>query len=174
MFSKIRARLGLDRCEWYMIGAAPCPLEVLEFFAAIGIPICEVWGMSETASIATLVPPERLSSAPSGRRSPASRSASPSDGEMLVRGDTVMAGYRNQPEKTAETIDADGWLHTGDIGVCRRGRLPEDHRPQEGADHQRGRQEHVAGEHRAAAQAGEPADRTGRWRSATGGPTTSR
>ena len=60
VYSKIRARLGLERCEWYMIGAAPCPLEVLEFFAAIGIPICEVWGMSETASIATLVPPERL------------------------------------------------------------------------------------------------------------------
>ena len=48
VYSKIRARLGLERCEWYMIGAAPCPLEVLEFFAAIGIPICEVWGMSET------------------------------------------------------------------------------------------------------------------------------
>ena len=116
MFSQIRARLGLERCEWYMIGAAPCPLEVLEFFAAIGIPICEVWGMSETASIATLVPPRAARSGPSARRSPASSCGSPSDGEVLIRGDTVMAGYRNQPEKTAETIDADGWLHTGDIG----------------------------------------------------------
>ncbi len=49
------------------------------------------------------------------------------DGEVLVRGETVMAGYRNQPQRTAETIDAEGWLHSGDIGDDRRGRLPEDH-----------------------------------------------
>ncbi len=116
VYSKIRARLGLERCEWYMIGAAPCPLEVLEFFAAIGIPICEVWGMSETASIATLVPPERLKLGTVGPPIPGVEIRLASDGEILVRGDTVMAGFRNQPEKTAETIDADGWLHTGDIG----------------------------------------------------------
>jgi long-chain acyl-CoA synthetase len=116
VYSKIRARLGLERCEWYMIGAAPCPLEVLEFFAAIGIPICEVWGMSETASIATLVPPERLKLGTVGPPIPGVEIRLASDGEILVHGDTVMAGYRNQPEKTAETIDADGWLHTGDIG----------------------------------------------------------
>ncbi len=116
VYSKIRARLGLERCEWYMIGAAPCPLEVLEFFAAIGIPICEVWGMSETASIAALVPPERLKLGTVGPPIPGVEIRLASDGEILVRGDTVMAGYRNQPEKTAETIDADGWLHTGDIG----------------------------------------------------------
>ena len=116
VYSKIRARLGLERCEWYMIGAAPCPLEVLEFFAAIGIPICEVWGMSETASIATLVPPDRLKLGTVGPPIPGVEIRLASDGEILIRGDTVMAGYRNQPEKTAETIDADGWLHTGDIG----------------------------------------------------------
>jgi long-subunit acyl-CoA synthetase (AMP-forming) len=116
VFSKIRARLGLDRCEWYMIGAAPAPLEVLEFFAAIGIPICEVWGMSELASVATLVPKEHLKLGTVGPPIPGVEIQLADDGEVLVRGATVMKGYRNQPEKTAETIDPDGWLHTGDIG----------------------------------------------------------
>ncbi len=116
VYSKIRAKLGLERCEWYMIGAAPCPLEVLEFFGAIGIPICEVWGMSELTSIATLVPPERLKLGTVGPPIPGVQIRLADDGEVLARGDTVMSGYRNQPEKTAETIDADGWLHTGDIG----------------------------------------------------------
>jgi long-chain acyl-CoA synthetase len=116
VFSKLRARLGLERAEWYVIGAAPCPLEVLEFFAAIGIPICEVWGMSETASIATLVPQDQLRLGTVGPPIPGVEIRLADDGEVLVRGDTIMAGYRNQPERTAETIDADGWLHTGDIG----------------------------------------------------------
>jgi long-chain acyl-CoA synthetase len=116
IFSKIRATLGLERCEWYMIGAAPAPLEVLEFFAAIGIPICEVWGMSELASIATLVPPDRLRLGTVGPPIPGVEIRLAGDGEILVRGETVMAGYRNQPEKTAEAVDADGWLRTGDIG----------------------------------------------------------
>jgi long-chain acyl-CoA synthetase len=117
VFSAIRAKLGFERCEWYMTGAAPVPLEVLEFFAAIGIPICEVWGMSELASIATLVPPENIKLGSVGPAIPGVEVRVADDGEVLVRGDTVMAGYRNQPEKTAETIDPDGWLHSGDIGV---------------------------------------------------------
>jgi long-subunit acyl-CoA synthetase (AMP-forming) len=99
-----------------MIGAAPCPLDVLEFFAAIGIPICEVWGMSELASVATLVPRDALRLGTVGPPIPGIEIRLDDDGEVLVRGETVMAGYRNQPQKTAETIDADGWLHTGDIG----------------------------------------------------------
>jgi long-subunit acyl-CoA synthetase (AMP-forming) len=117
VFSNLRARLGLERSEWYMIGAAPCPLEVLEFFAAIGIPICEVWGMSETTSIATLVPKENLRLGTVGPPIPGVELRLAEDGEVLIRGETIMAGYRNQPEKTAETIDSDGWLHTGDIGA---------------------------------------------------------
>ncbi len=116
VFSNIRARLGLERCEWYMIGAAPAPLEVLEFFAAIGIPICEVWGMSELTSVATLVPRDRLRLGTVGPAIPGVELRLADDGEVLVRGETVMAGYRNQPERTAETIDPDGWLHTGDVG----------------------------------------------------------
>ena len=84
------------------------------------------------------------------------------DGELLIRADVVMTGYRNLPEKTAEALDADGWLHTGDIARVRRGRLPPDRRPQEGDHHQRGRQEHVAGQHRVDAEGRQPADRPGR------------
>ncbi len=116
VFSQIRAKIGLERAEWYMIGAAPCPLEVLEFFAAIGIPICEVWGMSETTSIATCVPPEAVRLGTVGPAIPGVEVRLAEDGEILVRGETVMAGYRNQPEKKAETFDAGGWLRTGDIG----------------------------------------------------------
>ncbi len=116
VYSKIRAKLGLERCEWFVIGAAPCPLEVLEFFAAIGIPICEVWGMSELTSVATLVPPERLKLGTVGPPIPGVELRLDDDGEILVRGPTVMAGYRNKPEMTAETIDAEGWLRSGDIG----------------------------------------------------------
>ncbi len=116
VFSKLRGRLGLERAEWFITGAAPSPLEVLEFFAAIGVPICEVWGMSETTSVATVVPPENLRLGTVGPPIPGVEVRLAEDGEVLVRGETVMAGYRNQPEKTAETIDGAGWLHSGDIG----------------------------------------------------------
>jgi long-chain acyl-CoA synthetase len=117
VLAPIRARIGLERCEWYMTGAAPMPLDVLEFFAAIGIPICEVWGMSELASIATMVPVDRLKLGTVGLPIPGVEVRLADDGEVLARGATVMAGYRNQPEKTADTFDADGWLLTGDIGL---------------------------------------------------------
>ena len=116
MFSQLREKLGLGRCDRYMVGAAPSPLEVLEFFAAIGIPICEVWGMSELSSIATLVPFDRLKLGTVGPAIPGVEVRLAEDGEVLVRGGTVMMGYRNQPEKTAEALDAGGWLHSGDIG----------------------------------------------------------
>ncbi len=117
VFSRIRAKLGLERCERYVIGAAPAPVDVLEFFAAIGIPICEVWGMSEISSIATIVPRDDLRLGTVGKALPGVEVRLAEDGEVLVRGETVMAGYRNQPQRTAETIDPEGWLHSGDIGT---------------------------------------------------------
>jgi long-chain acyl-CoA synthetase len=116
IFSAVRAKLGFDRCEHYMIGAAPAPLEVFEFFAALGVAICEVWGMSELSCVATLMPADGLRFGTVGRPLPGVEVRIAQDGEVLVRGGIVMGGYRNQPGKTAETIDADGWLHTGDIG----------------------------------------------------------
>jgi long-subunit acyl-CoA synthetase (AMP-forming) len=117
LLSKLRAGLGLERCEWYMVGAAPTPVEVLEFFAAIGIPICEVWGMSELSSIATMVPRDNVRFGTVGIPLPGVEVKLDSDGEVLVRGATMMAGYRHQPAKTAEAIGSDGWLRTGDIGA---------------------------------------------------------
>jgi long-subunit acyl-CoA synthetase (AMP-forming) len=116
IFSAVRARIGFDRCEHYMIGAAPAPLEVFEFFAALGIPICEVWGMSELSCVATLMPADGIKFGTVGKPLPGVELRIAGDGEVLVRGEIVMAGYRNQPQKTAESIDADGWLYTGDIG----------------------------------------------------------
>ena len=117
MFSNLRVALGLDEVVAVNVGAAPTPLEVLEFFHAIGIPIGELWGMSETCGVATCNPPDRVKL---GHRRPAdprdrdqARRGRRGDG---ARGDSIMLGYRNLPEKTAETIDDEGWLATGDIG----------------------------------------------------------
>jgi long-subunit acyl-CoA synthetase (AMP-forming) len=112
----IRAKLGLDQAEWLIVGAAPTPTEVLEYFAVLGLPICELWGMSELSCCATVNPPDRIKIGTTGPPIKGAEVGIADDGEVLVRGPLVMAGYRGLPEKTAETIDADGWLHTGDIG----------------------------------------------------------
>jgi long-subunit acyl-CoA synthetase (AMP-forming) len=116
MFSGLRAALGLDEAVAVNVGAAPTPLEVLEFFHAIGIPVGELWGMSETCGVATCNPPEKVKLGTVGPPVPGIEIQLAEDGEVMVKGDSVMPGYRNQPEKTAETIDSDGWLLTGDIG----------------------------------------------------------
>jgi long-subunit acyl-CoA synthetase (AMP-forming) len=117
VLSKIREKLGLDQAEWLAVGAAPTPREVLEFFAALGLPLCEVWGMSELSGIATATPPGRIRIGTVGQGLPGMEFAVADDGELLCRGPLVMKGYRRDPKKTAETIGADGWLATGDVAV---------------------------------------------------------
>ena len=110
LFSNLRAALGLDEAVAVNVGAAPTPLEVLEFFHAIGIPIGELWGMSETCGTATCNPPERIKLGTVGPPVPGVEIKLAEDGEVLVRGDSVMPGYRNMPERNAETIDEEaGW-----------------------------------------------------------------
>jgi long-subunit acyl-CoA synthetase (AMP-forming) len=116
VFSTIRAMLGLDETELFVVGAAPTPPEVLEFFLAIGIEICETWGMSETSAIATFNRPGRVRPGTVGPPIPNTEVKLDEDGEILVRGPQVMKGYRNMPEKTAEALSEDGWLRTGDVG----------------------------------------------------------
>ncbi len=116
MFAALRNQLGLDEAVAVSVGAAPTPVEVLEFFHAIGIPIGELWGMSETCGVATCNPPERIKLGTVGPPLPGVELKLAGDGEVLVRGEANMPGYRNMAAKTAETIDAEGWLHTGDIG----------------------------------------------------------
>jgi long-chain acyl-CoA synthetase len=116
VLSKIRARLGLDAVESVNVGAAPTPREVIEFFHAMGIPLAELWGMSETTGYGTCNPPEKIKIGTVGPPAPGAEIRLADDGEVLIRGPFLMTGYRNQPEKTREALDEDGWLHTGDIG----------------------------------------------------------
>ena len=116
LFANLRKALGLDDVMAVNVGAAPTPVEVLEFFHAIGIPIGELWGMSETCGVATCNPPGKEKLGTVGPPMPGIEIKLADDGEVLVKGDSNMLGYRNMPDKTAETIDEDGWLLTGDIG----------------------------------------------------------
>jgi long-subunit acyl-CoA synthetase (AMP-forming) len=111
----VRAKLGLDQVEWLISGAAPIAPEVLEYFLALGLPICELWGMSELSCCAIVNPPDDIRIGTVGKALPGIEVRLLDDGELLIRGPIVMKGYRGDPEKTAEALDADGWLHTGDI-----------------------------------------------------------
>jgi long-chain acyl-CoA synthetase len=116
IFAGLRSMLGLDEVEAINVGAAPTPVEVLEFFHAIGLPLAELWGMSETCGAGAINPPERIKIGTVGPPTPGVEIKLDSDGEVLVRGDVVMVGYRNLPDQTAEALSEDGWLRTGDIG----------------------------------------------------------
>ncbi len=116
MFSHLRAHLGLDEVEACNVGAAPTPAEVIEFFHALGIPLAELWGMSETTGAGTCNPPDRIKIGTIGPPAPNVEIKLAEDGEIMVKGPVVMKGYRNLPEKTAETFTDDGFLLTGDIG----------------------------------------------------------
>jgi long-chain acyl-CoA synthetase len=115
VLSRFREKLGLDQARWIVVGAAPSPAGLLEFFAALGIPILELWGMSETSCCAAINPlgANRIGSV--GIPIPGLQVRAAEDGELQVKGATVMRGYRGQPDKTAETMTDDGWLLTGDI-----------------------------------------------------------
>jgi len=115
VLSKLRERLGLDQAQMLYAGAAPTPIDVLEFFHAIGLPICELWGMSELTCVGTCNPRERPKIGTVGPALPGIEVRIADDGELLCRGSMVMHGYRSDPEQTARTIDPGGWLHTGDI-----------------------------------------------------------
>jgi len=116
IFAGLRAMLGLDQVEAINVGAAPTPVEVLEFFHAIGLPLAELWGMSETCGAGTVNPPDRIRIGTVGPPAPGVEIRLDTDGEVLIRSDVVMKGYRNLAEKTAESFTEDGFLRTGDIG----------------------------------------------------------
>ena len=111
----VRAKLGLGEVRVSFTGAAPTPIEVLRYFDDLGISICEVWGMSELTCVATTNPPYAPRLGTVGRPIPGVELKLADDGELLARGPILMAGYRHDPEKTAEAIDPEGWLHTGDV-----------------------------------------------------------
>jgi long-chain acyl-CoA synthetase len=116
VLSKIRERLGLDQLEALNVGAAPTPKEVIEFFHALGLPLAELWGMSETCGAGSCNRPDHIKIGTVGPPAPGTEMKLDTDGELLIKADYIMKGYRNQPDKTKETFTDDGFLRTGDIG----------------------------------------------------------
>ena len=119
VFSKVHERLGLDRCRLFISTAAPISLDTLEFFMSLDIPITEVYGMSECTGPATVSLPEpfKYRTGWAGPAMPGTEIAVSGDGEVLMRGRHVFKGYFKNEAATRETIDAEGWLHSGDVGM---------------------------------------------------------
>jgi long-chain acyl-CoA synthetase len=122
VFSKIHQLLG-GRMRFVVSGGAPLSREIAEFFAAAGVLVLEGWGLTETTAGTCLNTPDRYQFGTVGPSVPGIELKIASDGEILVRGGSVMKEYYNKPEATAEAIDAEGWFHTGDIGVIEDGML---------------------------------------------------
>jgi len=114
-FRPLRATVGLDACTIAFSGAAPIPVEVIDFLRDIGLEMSEVYGMSENTGGMTWEP-HLVKSGRVGRAFPDTEVITAPDGEVLCRGAIVFKGYLNDPERTREALDEDGWLHTGDIG----------------------------------------------------------
>jgi long-chain acyl-CoA synthetase len=114
-FKGVRDLLGLDQAKFAVTGAAPIPPEMLEWFVGIGVPMSEIYGMSENTGPLTWDPYE-IKPGTVGRAMPGSEVKLAEDGEVIARGGHIFQGYLNDPEKTADALDEDGWLHTGDIG----------------------------------------------------------
>ena len=117
VFRNIRRMLGLDRCRIALTGAAPISPDLIRWYLALGLDMREVYGQTENCGVATIMPTERIKLGSVGKAAPWGEVMICPKGEILIKGDFLFMGYLNQPERTAETIDAKGWLHTGDVGT---------------------------------------------------------
>ena len=114
-FSTIRGLVGLDQLIAAITGAAPIPAELISWFRTIGVPLSEIYGLSETCGPMTWAP-YKVKAGSVGYACPGIEVKLADDGEVLCRGGNVFRGYLNFPDKTAEVLDADGWFRSGDIG----------------------------------------------------------
>jgi long-subunit acyl-CoA synthetase (AMP-forming) len=119
IFSKVRDKLGLDQCRIFISTAAPISMDTLEYFLSLGIPITEVYGMSECTGPGTVSLPEphKFRTGWAGPAVPGTEVALGEDGEVLMRGRHVFKGYFKNEEATKQTLDPEGWLHSGDVGI---------------------------------------------------------
>ncbi|HVJ88465.1 MAG TPA: AMP-binding protein, partial [Labilithrix sp.] len=120
VFDKVRDRLGLDRARVCVTAAAPISKNTLEFFLSLGIPILEVYGMSECTGPATYSPANNYRTGKCGVVLPGTEIKIAEDGEICMRGPHVFKGYLKDPESTRAALDSEGWLHSGDVGVIDR------------------------------------------------------
>jgi len=117
VFSKVRARLGFDRTRVFFTSAAPMARSTLDFFLSVGIPIFEVYGMSECTGPTTFSNADRYRTGSAGWAIPGTELTVAPDGEILFRGPHVFVGYHKNLDATREALDPGGWLHSGDIGM---------------------------------------------------------
>ena len=118
VLNNVRKMIGIHRARFCVTGAAPISPDLVKWYLALGVPMLEVWGMTETCGAATYTPADRIKPGWIGPACPFNEvKLDPATGELMVRGANVFMGYLNLPGKTAEAIDAEGWLHTGDVGL---------------------------------------------------------
>ncbi len=114
----VRKLIGIHRARYLITGAAPISPELVKWYLSLGVPMLEVWGMTETCSVSTGMRPRRIKPGSIGPAADFNEvRLDPQTSELQVKGPNVFAGYLNLPEKTAETFTTDGWLRTGDVGT---------------------------------------------------------